>query len=108
MYPAAIGMKAAITKSQTANTRPNILIPLSAFDAVNSTKYPMVTQIVAGMKLKKKHMSDLPWENALSATTHARYMRCRFFYACFAWRSAVIWSCANDLGTLATWLHKAR
>jgi hypothetical protein len=55
-----MGMKAAITKSQIAKTLPNVLIPSSAFDAANSTKYPIVTQIVAGMRLKKKHMGDLP------------------------------------------------
>src|SRR6478752_2583114 len=46
-----MGMKAAITKSQIAKTLPNVLIPSSAFDAANSTKYPIVTQIVAGMRL---------------------------------------------------------
>jgi hypothetical protein len=55
-----MGMKAAITKSQIANTRPNVFIPLSAFDAANSTKKPIVTQIVAGTRLKKKHMGNLP------------------------------------------------
>jgi hypothetical protein len=52
-----MGIKAAITKSQIAKTLPNVLIPSSAFDAANSTKYPTVTQIVAGMRLKKKHMA---------------------------------------------------
>jgi hypothetical protein len=51
-----MGMKAAITKSQIAKTQPNFFIPPSAFDAA--------TQTVAGMRLKKKHMGDLPW-NAL-------------------------------------------
>jgi hypothetical protein len=47
---------AAITKIQIAKTWPNILIPLLALADENNTKYPRITQPVAGMRLIKKHI----------------------------------------------------
>jgi hypothetical protein len=52
-----MGMNAAITNTQIASSRPKIRIFPSAFVEENMMKYPSTNQIVAGRKLKKKHMT---------------------------------------------------
>jgi hypothetical protein len=49
-------MNAAITKTQIASSRPKVRVLPSAFVEENMMKYPITNQIVAGRKLKKKHM----------------------------------------------------
>ena len=45
-----------MTKIQMAKIRPNFLVVPSAFVDAKRTKYPTVVKIVAGIKLKKKHI----------------------------------------------------
>ena len=52
-----MGMNAAITNTQIASIRPKVCIFPSAFVEENMMKYPSTNQIVAGRKLKKKHMA---------------------------------------------------
>jgi len=54
------GKSAAIINDQVANTRPNFLRPPSALVDANITKNPMTAQTVAGIRLKKKHISHHP------------------------------------------------
>lgn len=45
-----------MTKIQIARIRPKVLTPFSALEEAKRTKYPIVTQKVAGTRLIKKHI----------------------------------------------------
>jgi hypothetical protein len=50
----------AMINIQIAKILPNFLVPPSAFVEAKRTKNPIVARIVAGMKLKKKHIGFPP------------------------------------------------
>jgi hypothetical protein len=56
MYAPHRRKKSAIINIQIAKMIPNILIPPCALLDEKSTKYPIITNIVAGNKLKNKHI----------------------------------------------------
>jgi hypothetical protein len=56
-YVPAIGKNDVTMKTQIARTRPNFRVVPSTFVDAKRTKYPITTKMVAGIRLKMKHIA---------------------------------------------------